>query len=184
MDTFDLDDLEDLFDDLSHDGPTKEQMFKMYGIFLNDISKNPLIINGKAVKYNSNPSTHPICRGKAKAFEHIITRESKIAGKRNFDVERANKIHWIRPIIENAADFRIKYFEKVNDDLINQQFYWFDEKDCIIILREINPDLLLITSFSVDFENQRNYKIDFQNFTLEQKKPHFVSEIRNFRQCD
>ena len=170
MDTFDLDDLEDLFDDLSHDGPTKEQMFKMYGIFLNDISKNPLIINGKAVKYNSNPSVHPICKGKAKAFEHIITRESKIAGRRNFDVERANKIHWIRPIIENVADFRIKYFEKVNDEGYNQQFYWYEDKGFIIIIREINPDLLLITSFSVDFENQRNYKRDFQNFTSEQKK--------------
>jgi len=74
----DLDDLEELFDDLSIDGPTKQQLYQLYGIFLNDFKKNPIFINGTELKYNANPSRHPICRGKVMAFEHIITRESII----------------------------------------------------------------------------------------------------------
>ena len=85
----------------------------------------------------------------------------------NSDVEVTP--NWIRPIIENVADFRIKYFEKINDEGYNQQFYWYEDKGFIIIIKEINPDLLLITSFSVDAYKQRIFKTDFPNFTSEQK---------------
>jgi len=84
-----LDELSELFDDLSIDGPNAEQLFKMYGIFLNDIVKRPIVINGIPLSYNRNISKHPICRGKLQAFEHIITRESKYKGIRDFDCERA-----------------------------------------------------------------------------------------------
>jgi hypothetical protein len=153
-----LDDLEDLFEDLSIDGPTPAQLSTMYGHYLNDIVRIPIMIKGIALIFNSNPSTHFICRNKHQCFEHIITRESKHSGKRPFDPERANKVHWIRPILENATDPRIKYFEEINADGETQQFYWFEEKNFIIIIREIKPNLLLITSFSVDKQERYGYK--------------------------
>ena len=153
-----LGDLEDLFDDLSIEGPTKAQLDKMYCVFLNDIVKNPILIKGIPLSYNKNISRHPVCRGKLKAFEHVITRESKYKGKRDFDPQRANKVHWIRPIVENASDPRIKYFERINDWALNQQFYWFENKGFIIIIRELNPELFLITSFSVDNNEKAKYK--------------------------
>ena len=153
-----LDDLEDLFDDLGIDGPTPDQLYKMYGIFLNDIVRNPIVLlNGKTLKYNSNKSKHPICKGKAQAFEHIVTRKSKISGKRNFDRERANKIHWIRPILLNTQDMRIKYFERVNNKGKNH-FYWYQEKSFIVITREIQPEILLITSYSVDKQERNKFR--------------------------
>lgn len=166
----DLDDLEDLFDDLSVDRPTKDQLFTMYGHYLNDIVRNPICIGEKELKFNSNASKHPICRGKHVCFEHIITRESKYTDKRIFDYERANKVHWIKPIIENVSDFRIKYFEAVNSEGFNQQFYWYEAKMFIIIIREINPDILLITSFSVDKINKTEYKTMYENYQNRHKK--------------
>ncbi|OFY21301.1 MAG: hypothetical protein A2W98_14735 [Bacteroidetes bacterium GWF2_33_38] len=130
----------------------------MYGIFLNDIVNNPIVINGIEMSFNRNISMHPVCKGKFKGFEHIITRESKYKEKRDFDKERANKIHWIRPIIKNVSDVRIKYFERLNDDGYNQQYYWYEEKHFIVIIREIKPDLMLITSFSVDYSEKQKYK--------------------------
>lgn len=159
-----LDDLEDLFEDLSIDGPDAAQMFTMYGHYLNDIVKNPIVINGIILTFNKNASRHPVCKGKHQCFEHIITRESKHSKKRNFDRERANKIHWIRPILENVNDPRIKYFEAINDDNENQQFYWFEEMNFIIILREITPNLLLITSFSVDKEERYGFKKKYEEY--------------------
>lgn len=159
-----LDDLEDLFEDLSIDGPDKAQMFTMYGHYLNDIVKNPLVINGITLAFNTNASRHPICKGKHQCFEHIITRESKHSGKRNFDRERANKIHWIKPILENVNDPRIKYFEAINDDNENQQFYWYEEMNFVVILRELNPNLLLITSFSVDKEERYGFKKQYEAY--------------------
>jgi len=130
----------------------------MYGAFLNDLINNPIIINGKTLKVDTTKSRHPICRNKMKGFEHIITRESTLKGERDFDRERANKIHWIKPIIENFKDTRIKYFEAINDKGLNQQHYWYREKSFIVIIREVNPDLMLITSFSIDkgFESKYN----------------------------
>ncbi len=153
-----LDDLEEMFDDLGFDRPTADQLYQMYSVFLNDIVNYPIVIDGKTLKYNRNRSKHPICKGKAQAFEHIITRKSKYSGKRDFDRERANKIHWIRPIILNVEDARIKYFERINDKGKNQLFFWYEEKSFIVIVREIQPDILLITSFSVDVTERGMYK--------------------------
>lgn len=153
-----LGELSELFVDLSIDGPNVKQLFKMYGIFLNDIVKIPIVIKGVPVSYNRNLSKHPICSGKLQAFEHIITRESKYKGIRDFDRDRANKVHWIRPIIENVSDSRIKYFERINNDGYNQQFYWYEAKGFIVIIREMKPDLMLITSFSVDINEKTKFK--------------------------
>lgn len=162
LDIIDSDDilgtLEDLFDDLSIESPTVEQLYQMYGIFLNDIVKNPIMIGGTELSYNRNISRHPVCRGKMQAFEHLITRESKYKGKRDFDRERANKIHWIRPIIVNASDARIKYFERLNDRGYNQLYYWYEERGFMVIVRELKPGLILITSFSVDALERPMYK--------------------------
>jgi len=165
----DLDDLEDLFDDLDIEGPTSSQLFTLYGIFLNDIAKKPLVVNGQQVQYNNAKSRHPICVGKALAFEHIITRESKYSNKRNFDPIRANKVHWIRPIIENAGDPRIKYFERVNDKGFNQLFYWYPEKEFIIIIRMIKPNYLLITAFCVDYGERTMFKAWFEEYEKQKK---------------
>lgn len=49
-------------------------------------------------------------------FVHVITRtikggRYKTSGKiREFREERANRVHWIRPILENKEDKRITYF--------------------------------------------------------------------------
>lgn len=164
-DEFDaLDELEDLFDDLSADCPTNEQITEMYEVFLNDIVRNPIMIKGIPLSSNRNKSNHPICRGKSQGFEHAITRENKHSGKRHFDKERANKIHWIKPVIENVTNSRIKYYEQVNDKGKNQLFYWFKEKKFIVIVREINPDLMLITSYSVDAGNEYQFKKGYEEF--------------------
>lgn len=160
-----LEELEDMFDDLSIDGPNNNQLSQMYGTFLSDLVNNPITINGKNLQVNTNKSTHPICKNKMQGFEHIVTRESKHKKLRDFDRERANKIHWIKPIIENVADVRIKYFEAVNDNGFNQQHYWYEEKGFIVIIREINPDLMLITSFSVDSGFEAKYRKMYNEYS-------------------
>src|SRR5690554_2307336 len=154
-----LEGLEDMFDDLDIEGPSPEQMYQLYGVFLRDIVRNPVMIDGLELSYNKSISKHPVCRGKMVAFEHIITRESKYKGKRDFDRERANKIHWIKPIIENVNDARIKYFESVNDEGYNQRFCWYEEKGYLVIIRELNPEYFLITAFCVDVYEKTKYKI-------------------------
>lgn len=152
-----LEDLEDLFDDLDIERPTVEQLYRLYGIFLNDFVRTKLMIKGKELTVNESKSSHPMFKGKAETFVHIITRKNRYTGKRIFDRERANRIHWIRPVLENASDNSIFCFERINDQGENQYFYWFKERDFIVILREIKPSLLLITSFCVDTIERNMY---------------------------
>lgn len=169
MDCEDLDELESLdilFEDLSIDGFTKEQMYTAYGIYLNNIAKANLLFRGLKINVNKNPSRHYLYKGKHQCFEHIITRENKYKGNkiRDFDHERANRFHWIPIIIKHHEDPRIKCFEEVNSDGENQIFFWYEEKDFLVIVREIQPAYLLITGFYVDQHEKNTYRTMYNKF--------------------
>ena len=166
----DLEDLEELFEELDYNKPTPSQIYQMYGIYLNDFIRNPLQIKGRIVKCNANPSNHWLFKGKPSTFVHIITRESKIKKMRDFDHQRANRIHWIRPILERANDTLIWYFERLNEDNENCEYYWYESKDFLVILKQIEPDVLLVTSFYVDKDSKTKFRRWYQEYRELQKK--------------
>ncbi len=159
-----LDVIEDLFDFLDIDGPDADQMCTLYGVFQKDMIDEPIFINLVQVGYKKNSSRHPLFRGKPEGFEHICTRESKHSGKRNFDPERANKIHWIKPMINHKANPRIKYFERIHYNGQNQQYFWLKEKDFVVIVREITEKLQLVTAFQVDDLNRKGYQKSYESY--------------------
>jgi hypothetical protein len=162
-----LAELEDLIDiaDLRVDAPTPTQLYQMYGIFLNDFVTNKISIQGKELTVNISKSNHRDFKGKAETFVHIITRKNKYTGKREYDRYRANRIHWIRPILENCEDSRILRFERINDKGINQLYFWYKEQDFIVILREVKPSLLLVTSFCVDATEKNMYTSWYRQYS-------------------
>jgi hypothetical protein len=151
-----LDLLEDFFEDII-DEPTDEQIEQLYSVFKKDFIEAPLLFNNVKVKYNTNKSNHPLFKGYPSGFEHICTRKSEISKKRYFDIDRANKITWIRPIIENYENNRIKYFEREHFNGQNQKYFWYEEKNFVVIIREIQKNLFLITAFSVDHLNKNKF---------------------------
>lgn len=161
-----LDTVEDLFEYLDMNDPTSDQMYTLYGVFKKDMIDEPFFINNVKVAYDKRKSRHPLFRGKPMGFEHVCTRESKHSGKRYFDTERANKIHWIKPVVYYKDDTRVRYFERIHANGKNQQYYWLHEKNYVVIIREITQYLQLVTAFKVDkiergrFQNWHN---DFQN---------------------
>lgn len=159
-----LDVVEDLFEYLDLDGPNRDQMYKLYGVFKKDMIEAPIFINLVQVGYNSKKSRHPLFRGKPEGFEHICTRESKHSGKRYFDPERTNKIHWIKPVIKHRHDPRVKYFERKHYKGQNQQYYWLKDKDYVVIIREITVKLQLVTAFKVDELNRNDFKRWYEDY--------------------
>jgi hypothetical protein len=160
-----LDLVEDLFEYLDLEGPDKEQMYALYGIFKKDMIDDPIFINNIQVAYDKRKSRHPLFRGKPGGFEHICTRESKHSQKRYFDPERTNKIHWIKLVVHFKEDTRVRYFERVHANGKNQQYYWLHEKSYVVIIREITEKLQLVTAFKVDnLEKPRfnNWYNDYQ----------------------
>lgn len=151
-----LDLLEDFFEDLNIE-PSQNDIDELYDIFKKDFINNPILYNDVRIKYNKNSSKHPLFKGFPVGFEHICTRKSHHSHKRYFDPERANKIGWIKPIIENHTDNRIKYFERKHFSGQNQKYFWHKEKNFVVIIRDISPDLILITAFCVDKLNKRKF---------------------------
>ena len=163
-----LDELQILFDeeDLDIDAPSNDQLYTMYGNFLNDFHKTPLIHKGRRVIFNTSRSRHPLFRGKFEGFVHVVTRKSQYTDKRQYDRDRANRIHWIKPILDEWQNPLVSYFERVNDDGQLQYFYWVQTLSFLVILRELTPDLLLVTSYCIDNQNIgqfRKYLNEYRN---------------------
>ncbi len=149
-----IEDFELLFeeDELDIEGPTPDQLYKMYGHFLNDFHKTPLIHRGRKVVFNTKLSRHPQFRRKFEGFVHVITRKSNYTDKRQYDRYRANRIHWIKKILDNWENGLITYFERGEAEEL-QYFYWAQPLKFLVILRELTPDLLLVTSYCIDDHN-------------------------------
>lgn len=162
-----LDNLEVLFDHLDVDGPTKSQLEELYRLYVDDVCN--IVFNDEILKVNTNKSRHPICKGKQQTFEHLITRKSKYSGKRCFDRDRANRVHWIKPIIENYKDARIKHFTEYNHKNELQFFFLYEEKDFIIIIRELSNGLMIVTAYFVDEGRKRGFKKKY--FAYKEKNP-------------
>ena len=155
-----LDNLKPYFDSLSEED--EEKLDELHSIFQNDFCNNPFSINGINVKVKIHPYNHKkdnlpehFSRYYEK-FVHVITRKinnNKGNKKREFIEERANRIHWMRPILENHTDKRITYFQSIENDGTIRDYFWFKAKKYIVILEEVLPDYILITGFCVDNKN-------------------------------
>jgi hypothetical protein len=150
-----LHELDDLIFGLGID-PSHVQLNELYLEFKRDFIDNVLTIEGLNVKVilkNSNVEgfeTYP------ETFVHLITRKST-GGKRVFDRHRANKIHWIRCILEKKDEENILCFRYPEDDGTIRDYYWYQEGDFLVIMEKILPDYLIITCFHIDDKRTRDF---------------------------
>ncbi|MGL6180166.1 MAG: hypothetical protein ACRC13_13335 [Tannerellaceae bacterium] len=152
------------------DYPSKEELHILYGIYLKDFVQSTLIIDEQRTivnkqKLKSSNKYDRMLLGKQETFCHIVTRGK---GKRVFDANRANKIHWIKVILENRNDSAIKYFEAKNDKEQWCRFYWYKSKSYIVILKEISLDLFLITGYCVDPSETIKFNKQWQAYESQQ----------------
>ncbi len=160
-----LDDLEPLFDEMPIE-PSSEIKEQLFDIFKTDFIDDPLFVGGQRVKIIPHFSNMPGFRQYPETFVHVVTRKSKLNGKRHFDRERANRIHWIKNILLHSQDRRIKFFQFRDEENVLKDHYWFEEKDFIVVLKPVTPNSLLITAFCVDADDRRIFRgryIAFRN---------------------
>jgi hypothetical protein len=155
-DMIELDDLEPLYDEIPLE-PDEDLKIELFEIFKKDFIDNPFKIDNSKVKIILEKSRIPGFRQYPETFVHIITRLSPMRGKRNFEPERANRIHWIKPILLQKDNSKIKFFEFADDDGILKYHYWFKEMNFMIVLKPISPDVLIITAFCVDKMDRNKY---------------------------
>ncbi len=169
-----LDGLQPYFSD-SFTMNDEEKIDELFGVFQRDFFENSFQVQGKNVKVKIAPYTKHLFDGLPEfycgyyeKFVHIITREIdgklKISPKtRKFKEDRANRIHWIKPILEHANDAKITSFRFEESDGKIRDYYWYKEKGYMVVVEEVNPDYQLITGFCVDTKNELYYNNKYDN---------------------
>jgi len=160
-----LDELEPLFDKIPLE-PDTEIIDQLYDIFKTDFIDNPFTVNGKRVKIILQRSNMPGFRQYPETFVHIVTRKSHLSGKRSFEPERANRIHWIKNILLQVNDTRIKFFKHKDEEGVLKDHYWYEDYNFIVVLKPLSADTLIITSFCVDALEKQAYKrklVEYRN---------------------
>ena len=148
--------------------PEEDQIKTMYKHYIEDFVTNPIKVNGKQVVTFSEKSKIKLFSNFPETFIHLITREIKYANQRFYDCNRANRIHWIKPILESYTDKSIFYYRWKDEKGIVKDHFWLFEKDFLIVLKEYKTDYRIITAFLVDnddkikfFERYKNFKEEF-----------------------
>lgn len=74
-----------------------------------------------------------------------------------FDRHRANRLHWVRCILEHCTEEDICFFQSAEASGAVRDYFWFKDGDFIVIMEKITPDYLVITSFHIDDVRNRAY---------------------------
>ncbi len=164
-----LDSLEPYFQSLTEND--EDKLDEIHGVFQNDFIDNVFVLDGKKLvvkRHVYNPIKDGLPCHFSRYFEkfvHIVTRSesSKKGKKRLFQEDRANRIHWIKPILEHRDDSRITFFRHVESNRIIRDYYWYKAKSYMVVLEEVLPDYFLITGFCVDAKNIHYYEMKERN---------------------
>lgn len=153
--------LDDLIPNLGID-PTEQHLDELFSNFKRDFIERDLIIDGCKVVVDLRPSKEVGLENYPHTFGKIITRGPK--GKRSFDRKRANKIHWIRPILENKNSEDVTCFQFLEADGAIREYFWFKEGCFIVIMEKIKPDYIIVSCFHIDDDrNQKYYNSRYTN---------------------
>lgn len=90
-------------------------------------------------------------------FWHLITQDDESKYQRLFDMRRAERLCWLRPVIENHADARVKTFVWLHKGKTPRIHIWLEDCDYIVILETSRNGRLanLITAYHLEGEGKR-----------------------------
>ena len=167
-----------LIPSLSANLPHEHEINQIYALFERDFIQDGVLFDNVLLQVFTRPSNFPLLRDKSETFVHIVTRENKW-GYREFDVERANRVHWIKPILLHVRDARVFVFEKSHDKTGKPQLYfWYRDKSFVVILRHTHGTHYLLTAFCVDTQKERQFSRWFRKGQCN-KKPHIMCGARS-----
>ncbi len=152
MELFELD---DLIPGLSVE-PNSDELNEIHEVYCRDFVNKPFIFKGLTVKIILDLSIVEGYEDYPETFVHLITRKGQ-GRQRVFDRHRANKIHWIKCILENHQEEEITYFEYPESDGQLREYYWYKEGDFLVIMQRITPDYVIVTCFHIDNKRNKEY---------------------------
>lgn len=135
---------------------------KLYNVFRESFKDNITYYKGMRVVYDNR-----VLEGdKEEGFWHLITEVN--SGDRIPDYNRAEKLPWIKPIIENSTDSQVKEWDYLEGSGHIRTYLWLENSEYAIILekgtkRKRKGMVYLITAFPVGESKTRDLTRKYQN---------------------
>lgn len=127
----------------------------LYLTFEQDIKSN-LLFNGVPIWYDRNKKSSIYEEG----FWHLITKTDYTSNERVPDYERAKRLNWCKPIVENYTDNNVLYWENEEGKGKIRTYIWLEQLDYIIILEKKNMKkgsvMFLITAYYIEGNSSRS----------------------------
>lgn len=141
----------------------KQQLDELYEVFKQDFVFDPFTVDGKKIKIIHSKSIITQYSDYSETFAHIVSRETYTYNARLYECKRANRIHWIKPILLAHPAKDIFYY-RYNDKGACRHHYWYFEKDFMVVTQDIKPDLRIVTAFCVDADQKKRFYERYSDF--------------------
>ena len=143
--------------------------------FYADFIKEKTYLNGTIF---INPESYKKDDGKELSFWHLTTRDktyTKRVGnqyikykERLLDIDRADRLEWVKKIIENYTDSKIKSFYKKETKAGKpiRLYLWAYDEDFVVILQKLGKSSsFLVTSFYITHaDKRRDYQDNYETY--------------------
>ncbi len=138
---------------LPFQGSWAEYVEAVFAIFERDFIAPRAAFRGEEIRLR----WMPIYSGKPNAFWHLV-QEGQIEDARTPDLRRCERIAWLRAIIENANDPRVKVWENERTGRKGRErslLLWLEEEDFLVVLGKRSGYYLLLTAYPTNREHTR-----------------------------
>lgn len=145
-------------------GEWEDIVNRLYLVFVNDLKNRMIYFESRRVIFDNRKTDSD----KENAFWHLIDKEKdKEKDNRLFDPRRAERLGWIRPIIENSHCPDILKFDYVEDNGKVRTYLWLKEYNFVVILEKQTRNrsnlAALITAFYVSGKKNINLQYKYEN---------------------
>lgn len=132
--------------------------------FVDDFITNPFEVKGKKIRIENKPPKATEFSAYTESFYHIITRTTNYYNERLYDCNRANRIHWIKPILLSPPSKEIMYYRWKDEKGICKEHFWHFSEKFMVVLKTISNDFQIVTAFCVDDDEKQKYFERFRDF--------------------
>ncbi|SDF99367.1 MULTISPECIES: hypothetical protein [Pedobacter] len=151
-------------DDILDASFNKPQLDELYEVFKEHFVFDPFEIDGKRIKIIHQKSRVKQYSEYSETFAHIISRKTYILDARIYECQRANRIHWIRPVLQSHPCKDIFYYRWKDDEGVCKHHYWLFDKNFMVVTVDVKPDLRIVTTFCVDNDQKSKFYERYKNF--------------------
>jgi hypothetical protein len=143
---------EEIDDSINHG-----QLKALYAQFVVDFIDNPFSVNGKKIKIQKASPRQKEFSDYCETFFHIISRKNHFYNDRLYECNRANRSHWIKPILLAHPCTDILYYKWRDHQGVCKEHYWLMSKGFMVVLKNISTDVQIVTAFCVDDDEKLKF---------------------------